>query len=242
MDNLTNNMCEVFNAKIVNYRSKPILTMCEEIRCYLMRRMVKHKELLENYPGKLALVQQKRLDCLIRPSNKWLAEWTGMSCIHAVTAIRKRHDHPGEYDTPNTQSAPSSQTPSSQDDINNSQQHTPDFSSVMNPTPSMSVATTLRPVTRRTPFRPPHQLPSTTHQIVQPKTSKMRPKQKIFRPPGPRCPSSLPPLSQPAPPQPQPQGAPPGSQPSQVRPGPSTAATTRLFKFIPNPPSINPKK
>ncbi|XLS53737.1 hypothetical protein HN51_064597 [Arachis hypogaea] len=63
---------------------------------------------------------------------------------------------------------------------------------------------------------------------------------------------SLPPPSQPAPPQLQPQGAPHGPQPSQVRPGPSTAAsketlaaastaTTRLFKFIPNPPSINPK-
>ncbi|XLU99463.1 hypothetical protein S245_013803, partial [Arachis hypogaea] len=39
VNNLTNNMCEVFNAKIVNYRSKLILTICEEIRCYLMRRM-----------------------------------------------------------------------------------------------------------------------------------------------------------------------------------------------------------
>ncbi|RYR70513.1 uncharacterized protein [Arachis hypogaea] len=131
VDNLTNNMCEVFNAKIVNYRIKPILTMCEEIRCYLMRRMVKHKQLLENYSGKLAPVQQKRLDRLIRPSKKWLAEWTGdeerkrfevsrkntkvdvdlikqtcscnkwqltgMPCIHAVAAIRKRHDQPEEY-------------------------------------------------------------------------------------------------------------------------------------------------
>ncbi|XP_072071863.1 uncharacterized protein [Arachis hypogaea] len=76
VDNLTNNMCEVFNSKIVTYRSKPILTMCEEIRCYLMRRMVKYKQLLENVSGKLAPVQQKRLDRLIRPSNKWLAEWT----------------------------------------------------------------------------------------------------------------------------------------------------------------------
>ncbi|XP_015941360.1 uncharacterized protein LOC107466865 [Arachis duranensis] len=131
VDNLTNNMCEVFNSKIVNYRSRPILTMCEEIRCYLMRRMVKHKQLLQNVSEKLAPVQQKRLDRLIRPSNKWVAEWTGdedrkrfevsrkttkvdvdlikqtcscnkwqltgMPCIHAVAAIRKRHDQPEEY-------------------------------------------------------------------------------------------------------------------------------------------------
>ncbi|XP_072074354.1 uncharacterized protein [Arachis hypogaea] len=57
VDNLTNNMCEVFNSKMVNYRSKHILTMCEEIRCYLMRRMVKHKKLLSDYTGKLAPVQ-----------------------------------------------------------------------------------------------------------------------------------------------------------------------------------------
>ncbi|XP_072066674.1 uncharacterized protein [Arachis hypogaea] len=33
VDNITNNMCEVWNAKIVEYRSKPILTMCENLRC-----------------------------------------------------------------------------------------------------------------------------------------------------------------------------------------------------------------
>ncbi|XP_025670684.1 uncharacterized protein [Arachis hypogaea] len=77
VDNLTNNMCEVFNAKIVNYRCKPILTMCEEIRCYLMRRMVNHKRVLENHPGKLAPVQQKRMEKLLTLSTKWVAEWVG---------------------------------------------------------------------------------------------------------------------------------------------------------------------
>ena len=62
VDSLTNNMCEVWNAKIVNYRSKPILTMCEEVRCYIMRKMVRHKIVLGTYTGKVAPVQQKRLD------------------------------------------------------------------------------------------------------------------------------------------------------------------------------------
>ncbi|XP_020992587.2 uncharacterized protein LOC107479903 [Arachis duranensis] len=131
VDNLTNNMCESFNAKVVKYRSKPILTMCEELRCYVMRRMVQHKKLLGTHEGKLAPVQEKRLQRLIKPSNKWTTNWigdnerkrfevthkgskvdvdlikhscscnkwqlTGMSCIHAIAAIRKRHDNPDDY-------------------------------------------------------------------------------------------------------------------------------------------------
>ncbi|KAL4329504.1 hypothetical protein AHAS_Ahas13G0306700 [Arachis hypogaea] len=124
-------MCEVFNAKIVNYRYKPILTMCEEIRCYLMRRMVNHKRVLENHSGRLAPVQEKRMEKLLNLSTKWTAEWvgdnerkrfevsrkgimvdvdlirhscscnrwqlTGMPCLHAFAAIRKRHDTPQDY-------------------------------------------------------------------------------------------------------------------------------------------------
>ncbi|XP_020972487.1 uncharacterized protein LOC110269163 [Arachis ipaensis] len=77
VDNLTNNMCEVFNSKVVKYRMKPVLTMCEEIRCYLMRRMTKHIRLLEHHSGKLAPVQEKRLQRLIKPSSRWIAEWVG---------------------------------------------------------------------------------------------------------------------------------------------------------------------
>ncbi|XP_052111595.1 uncharacterized protein LOC110276038 [Arachis duranensis] len=131
VDNLTNNMCEVFNAKVVKYRVKPVLTMCEEIRCYLMRRMTKHIRLLEHHSGKLAPVQEKRLQMKIKPSSRWIAEWvgdnerkrfevtrkktkvnvdlikhtcscntwqlTGMPCIHAIAAIRKRHDQVQDY-------------------------------------------------------------------------------------------------------------------------------------------------
>ncbi|XP_025616609.1 uncharacterized protein [Arachis hypogaea] len=131
VDNLTNNMCEVFNAKIVSYRCKPILTMCEEIRCYLMRRMVNRKRILENHSGRLAPVQEKRMEKLLNLSTKWTVEWvgdnerkrfevsrkgtkvdvdlirhscscnrwqlTGMPCLHAFAAIRKRHDTPQDY-------------------------------------------------------------------------------------------------------------------------------------------------
>ncbi|XP_072090513.1 uncharacterized protein [Arachis hypogaea] len=77
-DNITNNMCEVWNAKIVEYREKPILTMCEELRSYVMRKMVGHKHRISKYKGKLDPVQQLRLDeYIILESNKWTAEWAG---------------------------------------------------------------------------------------------------------------------------------------------------------------------
>ncbi|RYQ85537.1 uncharacterized protein [Arachis hypogaea] len=76
VDNITNNMCEVWNAKIVEYRGKPILTMCKDLRCYLMRKMATHKRKLEACSGLLAPVQQKKLDKFIKPSaNKWRAIW-----------------------------------------------------------------------------------------------------------------------------------------------------------------------
>ncbi|XP_072064364.1 uncharacterized protein [Arachis hypogaea] len=77
VDNLTNNMCKSFNTKVVKYRCKLILTMCEELRCYVMRRIVQHKKLLGTHEGKMAPVQEKRLQRLIKPSNKWTAEWIG---------------------------------------------------------------------------------------------------------------------------------------------------------------------
>ncbi|XP_015952487.1 pollen-specific leucine-rich repeat extensin-like protein 1 [Arachis duranensis] len=115
-----------------------------------------------------------------------------------------------------------------------------------NPVAATAVAPQVKPgpVTRRTHFRPLLQVPSTTHQNAQATQSEMRPKQRIFRPPAPLNPSPLPPQSQPNP---------PGPHPPQVILGPNAAATqetlaptstttTGMFKFIPNPPSIVPKK
>ncbi|XP_072069282.1 uncharacterized protein [Arachis hypogaea] len=76
VDNITKNMCKVWNAKIVEYLEKPILTMCEDLRCYLMRKMTTHKKNLENHSGHLAPVQQKKLDEFVKPkANKWRAIW-----------------------------------------------------------------------------------------------------------------------------------------------------------------------
>ncbi|XP_020969959.1 uncharacterized protein LOC110268300 [Arachis ipaensis] len=78
VDNITNNMCEVWNAKIVGYREKPILTLCEELRCYIMQKMANHKRKLAKYNGKLAPVQQIKLEQIVMPESiKWNAVWNG---------------------------------------------------------------------------------------------------------------------------------------------------------------------
>lgn len=43
-DLLVNNLCEGFNKDIKLARDKPIITMLEGIRCYLMKRMTKRRE------------------------------------------------------------------------------------------------------------------------------------------------------------------------------------------------------
>ncbi|XP_016168029.1 uncharacterized protein LOC107610493 [Arachis ipaensis] len=78
VDNITKNMCELWNAKIVEYREKLILTICEDLQCYLMRKMATHKRKLEAYSGQLTPVQQKKLNEFVKPrANKWRAIWAG---------------------------------------------------------------------------------------------------------------------------------------------------------------------
>ena len=77
VDGITNNNCEVWNAKILKYRNKPILTMLEELRCYVMRKQAAHKKALQANIGKLAPVQQQRLEKEKLESNKWTPQWSG---------------------------------------------------------------------------------------------------------------------------------------------------------------------
>ncbi|KAH1262161.1 hypothetical protein GmHk_02G004845 [Glycine max] len=54
--NICNNTCEVFNSRILQYRCKPIITMLEEIRSYIMRTMAARKVKLSGKPGPLCPV------------------------------------------------------------------------------------------------------------------------------------------------------------------------------------------
>ncbi|XP_031378591.1 uncharacterized protein LOC116193991 [Punica granatum] len=76
-DNLLNNTCEQFNSKIVKFRGKPIITMLEEIRCYLMGKMNKHRVRANSFVGPICPVAQSRLEKSRKDSSYWTPEWVG---------------------------------------------------------------------------------------------------------------------------------------------------------------------
>ncbi|XP_072073775.1 uncharacterized protein [Arachis hypogaea] len=77
LDNICNNACEVFNARIKEVRAKPIITLLEEVRMFVMRTIAKNKVKLASHVGKLPLVVQSILDKIRKESKNWLSIWTG---------------------------------------------------------------------------------------------------------------------------------------------------------------------
>lgn len=76
-DVLMNNLSEAFNSTILLARDKPILTMLEWIRTYLMNRFAAMNEKLSKYQGDVMPKPRKRLDKEIERSGNWLASWAG---------------------------------------------------------------------------------------------------------------------------------------------------------------------
>ncbi|XP_025666853.1 uncharacterized protein [Arachis hypogaea] len=78
VDNICcNNACESFNAKIKHDRSKPILTLAEEVRRIIMKSIVDNRKKLHNYQGILPPVQQSRLEVMTTLSSHWAPLWSG---------------------------------------------------------------------------------------------------------------------------------------------------------------------
>lgn len=74
---LLNNMCEQFNATIVKFRGKPILTMLEEIRTYLMNKMNNSRSFMARYKGPISPSTQTKLEQAKKNSNFWNPLWAG---------------------------------------------------------------------------------------------------------------------------------------------------------------------
>ena len=70
---ITKNNYESLNAKILNYRSNPILTLLEEIKCYIMWKMSSNKLKMVARMRPLAHMQQSCLEKEKRESNKGIA-------------------------------------------------------------------------------------------------------------------------------------------------------------------------
>lgn len=71
-DVLVNNMLETFNSVIVGPRSKPIVTMLEEIRVYLMERRASNRLKISSYYGSVLPRIKKRLEKELEETRWWL--------------------------------------------------------------------------------------------------------------------------------------------------------------------------
>ncbi|XP_016185811.1 uncharacterized protein LOC107627495 [Arachis ipaensis] len=102
VDNVTNNNCETFNGKILKYRSKPIITMLEEVRVHVMRVMARNKKYLSGYVGddngKIYEVEKHPIKVTVDLGNQkctcrfW--QLTGLPCRHACAALALRGRRP----------------------------------------------------------------------------------------------------------------------------------------------------
>jgi hypothetical protein len=74
-DVLMNNLSESFNATILVARDKPILTLCEWIRNYLMSRTGASVTKLTNWPHRIMPMPQRRLEKEINMTGYWHCTW-----------------------------------------------------------------------------------------------------------------------------------------------------------------------
>lgn len=71
-----NNLSESFNNKILQARDKPILTMCEWIRNYIINRVANSLVKLDKWKNNVMLIPRKKLDKEILLSGQWLPTWS----------------------------------------------------------------------------------------------------------------------------------------------------------------------
>jgi len=72
-----NNLSESFNSTILLAMDKPIISMMEWIRSYIMSRFATLREKLNAYSGTIMPKPQKRLDKEIEKKGNWLPVWAG---------------------------------------------------------------------------------------------------------------------------------------------------------------------
>lgn len=74
-DTLVNNMSEAFNSTIVIARGKPVVTMFEEIRVYLMERWETNRQKIARYEGVVLPNIKKRIERESAYTNNWLVRY-----------------------------------------------------------------------------------------------------------------------------------------------------------------------
>ncbi|WVZ07735.1 hypothetical protein V8G54_021081 [Vigna mungo] len=77
-DTIVNNICEGFNSVILEAREKPIITMLEDIRSYLMKRWASNREKITKFDGPICPKIKKRLQKELEKTQYWIPNWSGL--------------------------------------------------------------------------------------------------------------------------------------------------------------------
>ncbi|XP_076944258.1 uncharacterized protein LOC143614822 [Bidens hawaiensis] len=91
-DVLLNNMCEVLNAKLLDARDKPVITMLEYIREYLMRRIVNVLKVIDKSEGMLTPYANTIFEKIKKDASR-IWEITGIPCKHDVASMWTKRNH-----------------------------------------------------------------------------------------------------------------------------------------------------
>ena len=80
-DMLVNNLCQSFNAFILEAREQPIITMMgmiEMIREYLMDRIQKRKSVMERYQNPTRPLINKIIENRVKIASQWIPIWNAL--------------------------------------------------------------------------------------------------------------------------------------------------------------------
>ena len=77
-DMLVNNMSEAFNNVIMDARSKPIISMQEDIRLYIMKRWSKNRSKVQKYEGDICPKIRARLSKESEQTKYWIPRYFRM--------------------------------------------------------------------------------------------------------------------------------------------------------------------
>ncbi|WVZ23701.1 hypothetical protein V8G54_002245 [Vigna mungo] len=101
-DTLVNNMSEAFNSVLVDSGSKPIISMLEGIRVYIMKRWAANKTKMTQYHASICPKVWNRFQKEFSLGRYWLPrKWaiTGIPCTHAITSMKFLNINAEDYIT-----------------------------------------------------------------------------------------------------------------------------------------------
>ncbi|XP_071703951.1 uncharacterized protein [Rutidosis leptorrhynchoides] len=86
-DMLLNNVCEIFNSKLVDGRDKPVITCLEYVRQYLMKRIVTVQKVINKSAGTLTPTSTRFFEMTKKAANRYNVTWNGGDGFQVMDAF-----------------------------------------------------------------------------------------------------------------------------------------------------------